>query len=393
MNRTKSFAFLLAAALSASVLAAPAPARAADGTYDIDVIVSLTGGGAFLGKEEVQGLEAVERVQNARGGIHGRKVHFVVQDDQSNPQTAVQLTNGVIGKHPAVFIGSTLVAQCNAMAALVKEAGPVQYCLSPGIHPEHGSYTFSASPSTRDQALAMLNYFKDRHWTRVGLLTSTDATGEDAARNFINGVASRDGHGAQIVAQEKFNPTDVSVSAQLQRIKSANPQVIVGWTTGTPFGTVLRGITEAGIDTPIAAGNGNIIYSQIKQYTSFVPKELMFAGGQFFRNPDQIRGPLKAAIATYNKALQGTRSDLGQSLGYDPGMIVVDALRALPANVNAKQFRDYLLALHGYDGIWGTYDFHTGDNRGLAVGNVVLVKYDAAKELFVPISKPGGAKL
>ncbi|GAC1414604.1 MAG: ABC transporter substrate-binding protein [Candidatus Velthaea sp.] len=384
----------IALALGAALLSTfSAPAGAAESTYDIDVIISLTGNAAFLGKEQVAALDAVEKIQNARGGIGGRKVHFVIQDDASNPQTAVQLTNGVLAKHPAVILGSTVVAQCNAMAAIVKENGPVQYCFSPGIHPEHGAYTFSSGVSTRDQAVAMVRYFKKRGWSRIGLLTSTDATGEDAARNFNIAVAAPEAHGETIVAQERFNTSDVSVTAQLTHIKGASPQVIVGWTTGTPFGTVLRGIAETGIDLPIGAGNGNIIYSQMAQYKQFAPKELIFAGGQFFRDPKMLHGPLEGAITLFDKALAPTRPDLGHSLGFDPAMIVVDALRKLGPNASAKELREYLLGLHGYVGINGTYDFHSGDNRGLGVGNAVLVRYDAGRELFVPVSKPGGLPL
>ncbi len=381
-----------ALALVLAVASATIPASAADTSpYEIDVVLSLTGSAAFLGKEQQQALAAVEKVQNARGGIHGRKVHFVLQDDQSNPQISVQLTNGIIAKHPAVLLGSTLVAQCNAMAALVKDDGPVQFCFSPGVHPEHGSFTFSSSVSTRDQATAMLRYFHKRGLTRIGLLTSSDATGNDAEKNFTSAVAVD--RGMSITSMEKFNPTDVSVTAQLTRIKGTNPQAIVGWTTGTPFGTVLRGIAETGIDVPIGAGNGNIIYAQMDQYKAFVPKELIFAGVQFFRDPKTITGPLKAAIQNFDAALAPTKPDLGQGLGYDPAMIVVDTLRALAPNPSAKQVRDALLATHGYVGVNGVYDFHSGDNRGLGVGNAVIVRYDAGRTLFVPVSKPGGDPL
>lgn len=382
-----------ALALLPALVAASVPAAAAERPYDIDVILSLTGNAAFLGKEQATALEAVEKIQNARGGIGGRPVHFNVQDDQSNAQTAVQLTNGATAKHPAVIMGSTLVAQCNAMAAIVKDNGPVQFCFSPGIHPEHGSYTFSAGVSTRDQSIAMVRYFKKRGWSRIGLLTSTDATGEDAARNFAYAVGTPELRGESIVEQERFNTSDVSVTAQLTRIKGANPQVIVGWTTGTPFGTVLRGIAESGIDLPIGAGNGNVIYSQMQQYKQFVPKELIFSGGQFFRDPKTLHGPLEGTISVFDKALAPTHPDLGHSLGFDPAMIVTDALRKLGPNATAAQLREYLLNLHGYVGINGTYDFHSGDNRGLGVGNAVLVRYDAGRDLFVPISKPGGLPL
>ena len=392
MNRLLLAPSRVALALLLAVGCGTAPAPAADTTsYEIDVVLSLTGSAAFLGKEEQEALAAVETVQNARGGIHGRKVHFNLQDDQSNPQIAVQLTNGLLAKHVAVILGSTLVAQCNAMAAIVKDNGPVQFCFSPGIHPEHGGFTFSSSVSTKDQAIAMMRYFHKRGLTRIGLLTSTDATGNDAERNFINAAAGD--KAMQLVAQEHFNPTDVSVMAQLTRIKGTNPQAIVGWTTGTPFGTVLRGVAETGIDVPIGAGNGNIIYAQMAQYKAFLPKELLFAGVQYFRDPKAIRGPLKNAIETFDRAIAPSKPDLGQGLGFDPAMIVVDALRSLPPNPNAKQVRDAILALHGYVGVNGVYDFHSGDNRGLGVGNAVLVRYDGSRELFVPVSKPGGNPL
>src|ERR1700678_1249990 len=149
---------VLAAALV--LLAAPGalPAGAAE-PVEIPVVMPLPGGGAFLGTSEVQSLQIIEKMVNTSGGIKGRPIHFAVQDDQSNPQVAIQLTNGALAKKPPVILGSAVVAMCNAMAALVKTAGPVQFCFSPGIHPVANSYTFSSSISTDDLAIASLRYF------------------------------------------------------------------------------------------------------------------------------------------------------------------------------------------------------------------------------------------
>src|SRR5271167_3824332 len=108
--------FLVVAALFSCVTSA----RAAD-TQDINVILPLTGGGAFLGKAEQQALQQYEKVVNASGGIHGKPLRFVIQDVQSSPQVAVQLANQVKASHPPVILGSALVALCNAMAPLMKE--------------------------------------------------------------------------------------------------------------------------------------------------------------------------------------------------------------------------------------------------------------------------------
>jgi len=388
--RTRFRRLLALAAAAAICCAAPAPTAAADEPYEINAVLSLTGSAAFLGQEEKQAIEAVEKITNASGGIRGRKVRFTVQDDQSNPQIAVQLTRGVMDKHVPVILGSSLVAICNAMLAVVKDGGPVQYCFSPGIHPDRATYTFSSSVSTKDLALIMVRYFHKRGWNRIAVMTSTDATGQDAERNFDAAFAAPENRGTQLVAREHFNPTDVTVAAQLQRVKAANPQVFVPWTTGTPFGTVLRDVAGAGFDIPIGGGNGNIIYAQMKQYAKFLPKELYFAGVQYFRDPKDIRGPLRTPIEQFDKALAPTKPDLGQGLGFDATMIVVDALRKLGTSASAAQIRDYIDGLHGYIGTHGVYDFRSGDHRGLGVGNAVMVRYDAGKELFVPVSKPGG---
>jgi len=123
-------------------------AQAAD--REINVILPLTGGASFLGKAEQIALQLAEKLVNENGGIQGRPLHLVIQDDQSSPQLAVQLASQVIARHPAVLIGSSLVAMCNAMAPLMT-SGPVMYCMSPGIHPAKDSYVFTSSVSTPEE--------------------------------------------------------------------------------------------------------------------------------------------------------------------------------------------------------------------------------------------------
>src|SRR5579875_585509 len=178
------------AALAAAMLCAPgiaSPAHAADKTYDINVIMPLTGGGSFLGKGEQQSLQLAEKLVNESGGIKGTPIRFVFHDDQTSPQVAVQLSNQLLGQHPAILLGSSIVAMCNAMMPLMQNGGPVQYCLSPGIHPPKGSYTFTSSVSTFDLANAIIRYFRMKGWTKIALMFSTDASGQDAERG-IKGI-------------------------------------------------------------------------------------------------------------------------------------------------------------------------------------------------------------
>jgi branched-chain amino acid transport system substrate-binding protein len=363
--------------------------------FVIPVILPLTGGGAFLGTSENQSLQLVEQLVNKRGGIGGRPIHFDVQDDQSNPQVAVQLTNAAIAKKPPVILGSAVVAMCNAMAAIVKASGPVQYCFSPGIHPAADSYTFSSSVSTDDLATASLRYFHGKHWDKVAIITSTDASGQDAERAFMQAARRPENAGLSFVTVEHFAPTDVTVSAQIARIAAAHPEALVAWSTGTPFGTLLHGINDAGLDVPTLGGNGNLTYPQLAQYKAFTPKQMYFPSPRFFAREQVLPGPIRTAQDLFFNAFAaiGVKPDVAHSFSWDPALIVVDALQHVGPNASPDAVRSYLETLHGWAGINGLYDFRDGSQRGLAENTAIIIRWNAANGTFAGMSKAGGAPL
>src|ERR1700687_1966929 len=105
--------FLMLLAIVALTATAGVPYAVAQQTpYEIYVVVPMTGPAAFIGKEISEGLRASENNINRHGGVRGRPVKFVVEDDQTNPAMALQLTTGIIAKKVPVFFGSTLTALC-----------------------------------------------------------------------------------------------------------------------------------------------------------------------------------------------------------------------------------------------------------------------------------------
>ena len=62
----------------------------------------------------------------------------------------------------------------------------------------------------------------------------------------------------------------------MARIKAAKPQAIISYNTGTPFGTVLRGLYDAGMNLPVATSGGNANIRQVAEYARFLPSELDF---------------------------------------------------------------------------------------------------------------------
>ena len=364
-------------------------------TYDINVILPLTGGGAFLGKGEQQSLQRYEKVVNASGGIHGKQLQFVFHDDQTSPQLDVQLANQLKAGKPPVVLGSAIVALCNAMAPLMKD-GPVLYCFSPGIYPAAESFVFSSSISTKELAGALLRYSAARGWKKIALITSTDASGQDAYKQ-IKGLLGADEHkDVQLVAEAQFNPSDVSASAQIQRLKGANPDLLIAWSTGGPVGTVFKAIRDAGLDIPVATTDGNMTYAQMKQYEAFLPKELYIPSPDWLKSSRPGQDPKAvAAKQTFYKAFEGSevQPDGPSTFAWDPALLVVEALKQLEPDATADDLRKYLLGLTGFAGINGMYDFKAVPNRGLSESNVVVTRWDPAANTWQVVSKPLGIPL
>lgn len=380
------FALFLCSALSLG-----SPAQGAD-PYDINVILPLTGGGAFIGQTHQRTLRVLEALENKAGGIDGRPIHFNFLDDQTNPSVTVQLATGLIGKKVPVVLGSSLSAMCRAIAPLFATNGPLNYCLSPAIYPERGSYVYTTSVSTRDLLYATVRYFREKGWTRIAMLATTDASGQDGVNDLHDALTFPENKNVTLVAQERYNPSDVSATAQASRIKAANPQALIVWAPGTPFGTALHAISEVGLDVPVASTSANMVDAQLKGYAGFGPKMLVFAGLTYAANmaPSPAVG---AAQRQFDAALKdaGINVDLQSGLIWDTAKIVVDALRHVGPNATAEQLRSYINGITSYPGITGVYNFAAVPQRGVAIDDVVMIRWDFSSSQWSAVSKFGAA--
>jgi branched-chain amino acid transport system substrate-binding protein len=275
--------------------------------------------------------------------------------------------------------------------------GPVMYCLSPGIHPPKGSYVFTSSTSTYDLAKALMRHFRLKGWKNIAIMTSSDASGQDAERGLNEAASMPENKDIKIVARAHFNITDVSVAAQIENVKAANPQAFIAWSTGAPIATIFKGIVQAGLDVPTATTDGNMTYAQMKNYHDFLPKQLYIASalwaayGQVKGLNPALESPQKAFYEEY--AAIGQKPDLPASIAWNSGLVVVEALRKLGADANAVKLRDHIANMKGFAAVDGVMDYPASPQRGLDLNDVVVTRWDPAKNTWVAVSKPGGEPL
>ena len=387
-------------ALSALILTlvcfwVPRSVSSAD-VFEIPVILTLTGNAAFVGKSEQTALQLLEKSVNETGGIRGRPIHFAIHDSESNAQQALVLTNAILAQKPSVILGSALAADCRAMVPLFRD-GPVLYCLSPGIHPDPGGYVFASGASSQDFARAEITYFRSKGWKRLALMFATDATGQDAEAGIQADLALPENRDMQVVEVQHFNTADLSVAAQLARIKAAKPDAMIAWVTGAPLGTILKGLQQVSLDIPFGTSDGNMSYGEMAQFAGILPKQFYMGALQWIvhnsggvlldstvvRKQDEF-------YAAYMRA--GLRPDNLASLAWDPASVVIDALTKLGAAATPVQIRNYLVPLKTAE-VNGVHDFRSEPQRGLGYSEIVVTHWSPRANTWQVISKSTGIPL
>jgi branched-chain amino acid transport system substrate-binding protein len=351
---------------------------------EIPFLLPLTGNVAFLGNTIEQTLKAIEKETNAKGGIDHRPLKFTYYDDQASPVIALQVLATIPKTTPVVFDAGPL-ATCRVTSAAMKD-GPVLYCLSPLFDPPQGSYAFSGSVSLYDMFSAEFQYFRKKHWNRVAVVETTDASGQftgDVIKRILHEPQNAD---ATLVAEEHYAIGDLSVAAQVANVLAAKPQVILLGANGNAAAAVLHALHDAGNTVPVATSTANMTLQQMETYHDFMPPapSLMIAAPRW-AVPSAVRsGPVKDAVNRFRRTLgdAGIPVDGGTSAAYDPATIVIDALRYLGPAATAKQLRDYLSTLQ-WPGSIGYYDFRLKPQNGLTSRDTIIVCWDKDRKTWI----------
>lgn len=359
--------------------------------YEINVILPLSGYGAFLGRGQAETLAVVEKYVNETGGIRGRPLHFVSVDSQSSPQVDIQLTQTILAKHPSLVIEGGPATVCHAVATFY-EKGPVMWCLSPAFFPARGGYAFSSGVESAVGMEVTLRYLRTRGFKRLGIITLTDIAGQEADAALKRLLADPANAGLRVVAWEHLGSSDVGVDAQMAKIKQGDPEVVIGWATGAPTGTMLRGFKNTGMSVPFVVSNANQTPVQMQQYKEILPHEYLMYSLRWPSYQSLRPGPLKSAMTPYFRYMSaaGLTPDGGAPLAWDSALLLVRALRTLGTDAGATQIRDYLLNLHDYYGPSGAFDFRLGNQRGLASNDLVMVRWNAVASSWQVVSEPAG---
>lgn len=350
---------------------AQAPAGA---PIKVGAVIALTGPGAGLGIPERNGLLLAERVINEKGGIKGRPIKLIIEDDSSKPDIAKSKAERLIHEENVVaLIGPSLTASTGAVGA-VTNAMPLAHIVFTGLGPQiESTYKnmFHVLPPHTLNAKALLEYAtKAINAKRIGVLH--DSGYGSVVMGALKSVAGD--YQVEFVSIEKFEVGASDVTAQAAKVKAANPDVVlVIATSPIPF----RNAKQVAIKAPILAAIGSATYEYVKGMGEYAD-DITFA--EFLVSEDPLPNQ-KEFSELYRKTYNASPKAF-DAAGWDALHILAKALAAAGADAKTEALAAAIRA--PYQGVMAKFDFSAPDMTGIALSSYVYSKLVKGKFTRLP---------
>jgi branched-chain amino acid transport system substrate-binding protein len=357
---------------------------AAEGsTIKIGEFASLTGKEAAFGQSSHKGtLLAIDEL-NAAGGILGKQIEFVYEDNRSTPGESATIAKKLITRDKVVAILGEVASGRSLEAGPIAQANKVPMISPSSTNPkvtEIGDYIFRACFTDPFQG-KLLAEFAQR-----SLKAKKVAVFSDVSAPYSVGLAQYfrepfTANGGQIVSEQKYTGGDKDFRAQLTVIKNTQPDAIMVPGYYTDVGLIVAQARQLGITVPLFGGDGWEA-PELLEIAGAAALEGTYYSTHF--SPDNTDPLAQKFVAAFKAKFNGETPDAMAALGYDSVLILADAIKRTGGTEGPK-LRDALAATKDLPGATGATTFDA--NRDPSKGAVIITVKDG-KFQFVETITP-----
>ncbi|WP_415914288.1 ABC transporter substrate-binding protein [Paraburkholderia sp. J67] len=301
----------------------------------IGVTLSATGPAASLGIPEKNTIALLPKE------IGGKSVQYIVLDDASDTSKAVQNTHKLIDEdHVDAIIGSSVTPNSLAMLDVVAQGKTPMISLAASaaiVQPVDDKRKWAFKPPQNDSLMAdaIAGYMEKHGVKTVGFIGFTDAYGDSWLREFTAAAAK---HNLKIVANERYNRTDSSVTGQALKLMSANPDAVLIAGSGTPAALPATTLKDRGYKGKIYQTHGVANNDFLRVCGKDCEGELLPAGPILVADQLPDSNPVKKSALAYKAAYEkaygaGTVATFGGH-AWDAGQMLQ---RAIPVALKTAQ--------------------------------------------------------
>jgi branched-chain amino acid transport system substrate-binding protein len=357
---------LAAVAVCALALLQPTAAPAAD-PVQIGVILSTTGAFAVVGEPQRNAIELAEREINAHGGIKGRLVKFLIQDDETKPDVASQLATQYIGAKMPIIVGGSNTASSSAIARTVRGTDIVQIYMSPTaqIWDTPGGpveNVFEITPRNEVETRALVTFARTKlKVRRIAILHDENQYGTLGAQQIIDEAKAQ---GLEVVGNEAYGSTATDVSPQILKIKATPAQVVFLYGATQTAAIAVRQLKQLGARLPIV-GSVAILSDNFLRITGPDGEGVYSDTNLNFTHPSANQ---RAFIEAYHAAYHARPTNFA-AYAWDAVHVAADALRHAKS-WDAKSVAAALTTMPPHKGTSATFRYSAKDHNGVSTDDV-----------------------
>jgi len=392
-------AVLLSVAL-AFTMASSSWAGAVRGVTDKEVkiawLVDLSGPGKAAGPMLVDAAEDYVAYINDKGGIHGRKIKLIVEDNGIFPNTTMTAARKVILKDEAFAIGfnlgssgsSAILPLCEENKVVMMPHGANKKFYDPG-----NKWVFVPYVVQYSMACRAVEFILDKNpKARVGMIYQDDGFGREG---LAGARAAAKYYKTELVKAAPYKMGTIDLSPQMSAMKQAKADFIVLWTYLGQTAAVLKIKAKMGWDVPLIASNTNnhpVLFAIAKEKAEGL--YLMSCYAPIHHDTPGIR-----RMVEINKKYGNYKKELGNPMYPDHMYLaaagymitVVEGLRNAGRNLTPESFVKGVESIKNFDmgGMCPNLTF--GPKRHVSTFTSLVVRADAKKMKFMladPLKEP-----
>lgn len=357
----------------------------------VGVTVSATGPAASLGIPEKNTLSLMPKT------IGGEKVNYIVLDDASDTTAAVTNTRKLISENKVdVVIGSTTTPNSLAMIDVVAEAQVPMISMAASariVEPVDNKkrWVFKTPQNDILMAMAIATHMADNGVRNVAFIGFADAYGEGWYQEFVKAAGLKK---LQIVANERYNRSDTSVTGQVLKIVSARPDAVLIAGAGTPAALPQKTLKERGFNGKIYQTHGVANNDFLRVCGKDCEGTLLPAGPMLVASQLPNDHPVKKSAQAYVQAYEGAYGQGSVSTfgghAWDAGLLLSAAVpealkKAKPGTPEFRAaLRDALEGVKNVPGAHGIFNMSPTDHNGLDQRARVMVKVENGTWKYQP---------
>ena len=348
----------------------------------IGAVVSVTGTAAPLGEPERNTLQLMEKNVNAAGGVIGRQIKLVVLDDQSAAKEAVTATDRLLQQEKAVaVIGASTSASTLAMKPITYKAGIPQIAMAAAnsITDEAPiDWMWRVAPKDNLAVARALTYVsQELKLTKIAVLYDENAFGSSGAAEIER---TKGQYGLEVVEKESYKTDEADLTAQLTKIRGANPEALVVWGTNPGPAVAAKNMKQLGMTIPYVGSHG-IANATFIQLAGTAADGVVFPSNKVLL-PESITDPKQKEIVTafmadYQKEY-GSAPNSFAAHAYDGLTLVLEAIKAANST-DPKALQAQLNEITKLSSAGGIFTYTATDHDGLSVDDMIMVKIDGGK--------------